>query len=58
LFKDTDQQNLPGTTAQYPNWRHKMRYLVEELGSHPQARACTRMFHGWLERTGRLNRAS
>jgi 4-alpha-glucanotransferase len=58
LFKDTDQQNLPGTTAQYPNWRHKMRYLVDELGSHPQARACTRMFHGWLERTGRLNRAS
>ena len=26
LFKDTDQQNLPGTTSQYPNWRHKMRY--------------------------------
>ena len=26
LFKDPDQQNLPGTTEQYPNWRHKMRY--------------------------------
>ena len=21
LFKDTDQQNMPGTTEQYPNWR-------------------------------------
>ena len=58
LFKDTDQQNLPGTTEQYPNWRHKMRYTVDELGTDPQAQACTRMFHGWLERTGRLNRGS
>jgi 4-alpha-glucanotransferase len=58
LFKDTDQQNLPGTTEQYPNWRHKMRYTVDELRTHPHAEACTRMFHGWLERTGRLNGAS
>ena len=58
LFKDTDQQNLPGTTEQYPNWRHKMRYAIEELRSDPQAEACTNMFHDWLQRTGRLNHAT
>lgn len=35
LFKETEQQNLPGTTAEYPNWRHKMRYRVEELQESP-----------------------
>ena len=58
LFKDTDQQNLPGTTEQYPNWRHKMRYAIEELHSNPQAEACSKMFHDWLQRTGRLNHAT
>ncbi len=55
LFKDADQQNLPGTTAEYPNWRHKMRYRLEELRSNPEAAACTLMFRTWLQRTGRLN---
>jgi 4-alpha-glucanotransferase len=52
LFKETEQQNLPGTTAEYPNWRRKMRFAVEELRSEP-VRACTRMFHSWVERTSR-----
>ncbi|MBC8165625.1 MAG: 4-alpha-glucanotransferase [Bryobacteraceae bacterium] len=55
LFKDTDQQNLPGTTEQYPNWRHKMRYTIGELGTEKQALACAQMFRTWLARTGRLN---
>jgi 4-alpha-glucanotransferase len=55
LFKETDQQNLPGTTEQYPNWRHKMLYAIEELHSNEQALACAEMFRTWLERTGRLN---
>lgn len=55
LFKDTDQQNLPGTTTQYPNWRHKMQYTVEELRTHSHAQACTTMFRRWLERTNRTN---
>lgn len=25
------QQNLPGSTSEYPNWRRKMRYTMEEL---------------------------
>jgi 4-alpha-glucanotransferase len=54
LFKDTDQQNLPGTTEQYPNWRHKMRYSLEQLGLDEHARGCAFMFRSWLAKTGRL----
>jgi len=31
LSGETEQQNLPGSTWQYPNWRRKMRVTVEEL---------------------------
>jgi 4-alpha-glucanotransferase len=53
LFKETEQQNLPGTTSEYPNWRRKMRYSVEELRASPEARACAAMFRDWVKRTGR-----
>ena len=55
LFKDPDQQNLPGTTEQYPNWRHKMRYSIEELRTDQQAQDCVQMFRTWLEQTDRVN---
>jgi 4-alpha-glucanotransferase len=55
LLKETEQQNLPGSTAEYPNWRRKMRCTVEELWESPEVQAFTRMFRGWLERTGRKN---
>ncbi len=32
LTGQTEQQNLPGTTHEYPNWRRKMKVAVEELG--------------------------
>jgi 4-alpha-glucanotransferase len=54
LFKDTEQQNLPGTTAESPNWRHKTMYKLEELGA-PALLGYSRMLRAWLERTGRLN---
>ncbi len=54
LFKDIEQQNLPGTTAEYPNWRRKMKYTLEELGSNA-LEGYRLMFRGWLEKTGRLN---
>ena len=54
LFKDLDQQNLPGTTAEHPNWRHKMKYSVEELGSG-KARGYSLMLRAWLAGTGRLD---
>jgi 4-alpha-glucanotransferase len=31
LSGETEQQNLPGSTWQYPNWRRKMRVAVSEL---------------------------
>ena len=53
LFKDSEQQNLPGTTAEYPNWRHKMRYSIEQLESDGLARAFTRMFRNLVRSSGR-----
>jgi 4-alpha-glucanotransferase len=32
LTGEMEQQNLPGTTHEYPNWRHKMKVAVEDLG--------------------------
>ena len=32
LLKQTEQQNLPASTWQHPNWRRKMRVAVEDLG--------------------------
>jgi 4-alpha-glucanotransferase len=55
LTKETEQQNLPGTTWQYPNWKRKMRYTLEDLESSPKAGDFARMFRLWLARTGRLN---
>jgi 4-alpha-glucanotransferase len=55
LLKQTEQQNLPGSTAEYPNWRRKMKAAVEELWTSPEVQAFTTMFRGWLDRTGRLN---
>lgn len=52
LFKEIEQQNLPGTTSEYPNWRRRMRYAVEELQGGA-ARDFTTMFRHWLEWTGR-----
>ncbi len=57
LLKETEQQNLPGTTEQYPNWRRKMRCTVEELWTSPEVQAFTQMFRNWLERTGRASPA-
>ena len=47
LFKDPIQQNLPGTTVEYPNWRHKMKYSLEELDGVVPA-GCAAMFRDWL----------
>ncbi len=57
LLKQTEQQNLPGTTYQYPNWQRKMKCTVEELWTSAEVQAFTKMFRAWLERTGRLNQA-
>ena len=53
LTKEVAQQNLPGTTWQYPNWRRKMTFTVEQLSTEKTALDFTAMFRNWLIRTGR-----
>jgi 4-alpha-glucanotransferase len=53
LTKELDQQNLPGTTWQYPNWRRKMSYSLDDLENLPRALDFAAMFRAWLEKTGR-----
>ncbi|HSP67035.1 MAG TPA: 4-alpha-glucanotransferase [Bryobacteraceae bacterium] len=48
LTGETEQQNLPASTWQHPNWRRKMRVTVEEMG--PMAEDLRRR----LERAGRI----
>jgi 4-alpha-glucanotransferase len=58
LTKELEQQNLPGTTWQYPNWGRKMRLSVEQLRSDPQARGFTAMFANWIIKSGRRNQSA
>ncbi len=57
LTKETEQQNLPGTVHQYPNWRRKMKFSVEELETSAAARDFAQMFRHWLEKAGRRKAA-
>ncbi len=52
LTKELEQQNLPGTTWQYPNWSRKTKFAIEELRSDQTARDFTAMFRHWVEQTG------
>ncbi len=55
LTKEPDQQNLPGSTHQYPNWRRKTLFRIEDFESCPKVEDYARMFRHWLARTGRTN---
>jgi len=55
LTKEIAQQNLPGTTWQYPNWSRKMHFRLDELYSAKQATDFVQMFRNWIEKTGRRN---
>ena len=50
--KETEQQNLPGSTAEYPNWRRKMKFAIEDLRSEA-ARPLSAMFRDQLRRAAR-----
>ncbi len=54
LTKEVQQQNLPGTTWQYPNWSRKMKFTVEQLSTEKQARDFSAMLRHWLARTHRI----
>ncbi len=47
LTGEIEQQNLPGTTWQHPNWRRKMKVAVEDLGPFAER------LRSAIERTGR-----
>ena len=53
LTKELHQQNLPGTTAEYPNWSRKMFWTIGELSSMKVPRDCAAMLRFWVEKTGR-----
>jgi 4-alpha-glucanotransferase len=53
LFKEREQQNVPGTVAEHPNWVRTMEWTIEELFSSPVVRDFAAMYRGWVERTGR-----
>jgi len=53
ITQEGDQQNLPGTTWQYPNWRRKMRFTIEELRSDPRASALAETFRESIVSSGR-----
>lgn len=57
LTKEVDQQNVPATTWQYPNWQRKMRFSIEDLASSGEAAAYAGMLRNWLARTGRAQQA-
>jgi len=56
MTKETAQQNVPGTTAEYPNWSRKMRWSIEDLSTLPEARDCAAMVARWIEVTSRAIR--
>ena len=53
LTQETRQQNLPGTTSEYPNWSRKMRWAIEDLNHRDEALATLVMFRKWVESSGR-----
>jgi 4-alpha-glucanotransferase len=58
LTKELQQQNLPGTTAEYPNWGRKMRWTISELASVKESRDCAAMMRFWIEKSGRAYSAT
>jgi 4-alpha-glucanotransferase len=52
LTKEVHQQNLPGSTWQYPNWGRKMRFTVEQLRG-AEGGGYSAMFADWIARSGR-----
>jgi 4-alpha-glucanotransferase len=58
LTKETAQQNLPGTTWQYPNWSRKMRFSLEQLRTGREALDYTAMLRHWIAGAGRSNQSA
>jgi 4-alpha-glucanotransferase len=55
LTLEPHQQNLPGTTSQYPNWGRKMLFTLEQLGSDERARELSQHMRTELARASRVS---
>jgi 4-alpha-glucanotransferase len=53
LFREKDQQNVPGTVSDYPNWSLKMPHTVKQLHSDPELRRLCEIFGKVAEKSGR-----
>ncbi len=56
MTKEPAQQNLPGTTSEYPNWSRKMDWSIKDLTSLRAARDCATMVRHWIDTTDRAIR--
>ncbi len=56
MTKEPAQQNLPGTTSEYPNWSRKMNWSLKDLNELPVALDCASMVRHWIDTTGRATR--
>jgi 4-alpha-glucanotransferase len=56
MTKEPAQQNLPGTTSEYPNWSRKMGWSIRDLSELRVARDCASMVAHWIDTTGRATR--
>ena len=51
---EENQQNLPGSTSEYPNWRRKMRVTLGELDTDPAIGKRVEQLRALLAQAGRI----
>jgi 4-alpha-glucanotransferase len=50
VFGVPDQQNLPGTTRQHPNWRRRQPLTLEQMQQAPEPRRLAARLNKWRDR--------
>ena len=58
LTLEVHQQNLPGSTAEYPNWRRKMKLGIEDLRHSQAGISLATRLRNWFESSGRSSQKS
>ncbi len=53
LWLEKRQLNLPGTVGEYPNWKQKASYSLEEFATHPWILSKVSLFRELVDRCGR-----
>jgi 4-alpha-glucanotransferase len=52
LWLESNPQNMPGTGLEYPNWRRKSRYALEEFSGRADVVETLRRIDGLRKRNG------